>query len=181
MQHQAFQIGLEFECGGRRWRCTDVGTRTVIAIALESPEDPSWYNGPPYAVAEAVFDEYDIEACKPVEDNPEIHRSLKAVENAVAQQRLEELAVPPDVVADMERAARGEIGIEEGIQNTREKFTHGKSEAFAAIHETMDALHQIQAIDERTMRDFDAVCLGNLSEMEPEEICALRQREGKMR
>ena len=29
MQHQAFQIGLEFECGGRRWRCTDLGTRTV--------------------------------------------------------------------------------------------------------------------------------------------------------
>jgi hypothetical protein len=54
MRHEAFQIGLEFECGGRRWRCTDKGTRTVIAIALEHPEDPSWYNGPPYAVAETV-------------------------------------------------------------------------------------------------------------------------------
>ena len=57
MRHEAFQIGLEFECGGQRWRCTDLGTRTVIAIALEYPEDPSWYNGPPYAVAEAVFDD----------------------------------------------------------------------------------------------------------------------------
>lgn len=65
---------------------------------------------------------YDLEGCKPVEDDTEIRRNLKAVENAVAQQRLEGLAVPPEVVADMERAARGEIGIEEGIQNTREKF-----------------------------------------------------------
>jgi len=71
MQHQAFQIGLEFECGGRRWRCTDLGTRTVIAIPLEYPDDPNWYNGPPYAVAETVFDEYDLESCKPVEDDPE--------------------------------------------------------------------------------------------------------------
>lgn len=159
MRHEAFQIGLEFECGGQRWRCTDLGTRTVIAIALEYPEDPSWYNGPPYAVAETVFDEYDLEACKLVEDDPESCRKLKAVENAVAQQWLEGLEVPSDVVADMERAARGEIGIEEGIQNTQKKFMPYKSTAFAAIHETMDALHQIEAVDERTMRDFDAACL----------------------
>ncbi len=125
MQHTDFEIGLEFECGGQRWRCTDVGTRTVIAIALEHSEDQSWYNGPPYAVAEAVFDEYDIKACKSVEDNQEVCRA------------------------------------EKDIQNTREKFTQGKSEVFAAIHETMDALHQIQAIDEKTMRDFDAVCLAD--------------------
>lgn len=48
-----------------------------------------------------------------------------------------------------------------------------KSEALAAIHETMKALHQIQAIDKKTMRDFDAACLVDLSEMEPEEIRAL--------
>lgn len=52
-----------------------------------------------------------------------------------------------------------------------------KSEAFAAIHETMDALHQIEAIDKKTMRDFDAACLADLPEMEPEEIRALRERE----
>ena len=61
MQLTDFEIGLEFECGGKRWRCTDLGTRTVIAIVLEYPEDPSWYNGPPYAVAEAVFDEQGFE------------------------------------------------------------------------------------------------------------------------
>lgn len=34
-----------------------------------------------------------------------------------------------------------------------------KSEAFAAVHETMDALHQIGAIGKKTMRDFDKSCL----------------------
>jgi hypothetical protein len=67
MQHLDFQTGIEFKCGGRRWRCTDIGTRTVIAIPLEHPEDPSWYNGPPYAVAEMVFDEDDLGGCEPVE------------------------------------------------------------------------------------------------------------------
>jgi putative transcriptional regulator len=52
-----------------------------------------------------------------------------------------------------------------------------RSEAFAAIHETMDALHQIEAIDKKTMRDFDAACLVDIPEMEPEEIRALRERE----
>lgn len=52
-----------------------------------------------------------------------------------------------------------------------------KSEAFAAIHETMDALHQIGAIDKKTMRDFDTACLVDLPEMKPEEIRTLRERE----
>lgn len=52
-----------------------------------------------------------------------------------------------------------------------------RSEAFAAIHETMDALHQIGGINKKTMRDFDAACLETVPEMEPEEIRALRERE----
>ncbi|MFZ2088102.1 MAG: antitoxin VbhA family protein [Desulfobaccales bacterium] len=55
-----------------------------------------------------------------------ISRNLQAVENAIAQQRLEGLEVPPDVIEEMKRAARGEIGIEEGIRNTVRRFTHGK-------------------------------------------------------
>jgi len=55
-----------------------------------------------------------------------ISRNLDAVEDAVAQQRLEGLEVPPDVVEEMKRAARGEIEIEEGIRNTIRRFTHGK-------------------------------------------------------
>jgi len=34
-----------------------------------------------------------------------------------------------------------------------------RSDAFAAIHETMDALQQIGAIDKATMRNFDQTCL----------------------
>lgn len=52
-----------------------------------------------------------------------------------------------------------------------------KSEAFAAIHETMDTLHQIGAIDKKTMRDFDVACLKPAHAMKPEEIRQLRERE----
>ncbi len=48
-----------------RWRCTDVGTRIIAAIRLNYDHEPSAYNGPPYAVAEYVFDEYDMEGCEP--------------------------------------------------------------------------------------------------------------------
>lgn len=58
--HTECHIGLVFYTARKRWRCTDMGTRTIIAIALDAP-DESWYNGPPYAVSEVVFDEYDFE------------------------------------------------------------------------------------------------------------------------
>ncbi len=81
MKHGDFSIGLEFKTETGLWRCTDVGTRTIIAIHLSRVEvttqsddgpltskvvsnDPSWFNGPPYAVAEQVFDEHDIATCK---------------------------------------------------------------------------------------------------------------------
>jgi hypothetical protein len=38
MKHEEFRIGMEFWCGGRRWRCTDVGTRTVVGVCLEPHE-----------------------------------------------------------------------------------------------------------------------------------------------
>ena len=85
MTHDQFRIGLEFWCGTRRWRCTDVGSRVIVAISLEPHEvvqieritghprevrerrfmtdDPSWLNGPPFAVAEHIFDEYSMEGC----------------------------------------------------------------------------------------------------------------------
>lgn len=64
MKHSDFAIGKNFKCGENVWRCTDVGTRTVVAIKLDHSEDESWYDGPPYAVAEQVFDENDLEACE---------------------------------------------------------------------------------------------------------------------
>ena len=57
-----FHIGLEFYTGSGKWRCTDIGTRVIAAIKLDK-DDASWYNGPPYAVAEFVFDEYDQDGC----------------------------------------------------------------------------------------------------------------------
>jgi hypothetical protein len=65
MKHSDFKIGLEFLTAAGRWRCTDVGTRTVAAIRLDLDHDPGWYAGPPYAVVERVFDEDGIEDCDP--------------------------------------------------------------------------------------------------------------------
>jgi hypothetical protein len=65
MKRADFHVGCEFLTASGRWRCTDVGKRTIAAIRLNHDDDPSWYNGPPYAVAETVFDEYDFEGCEP--------------------------------------------------------------------------------------------------------------------
>ena len=64
MQLGDFKIGLEFTMSGERWRCTDVGTRVAVAIRLDRDLGPSWYEGPPYAVAEHVIDEHDMPACR---------------------------------------------------------------------------------------------------------------------
>ena len=81
MQHSDFFIGMEFMTEAGQWRCTDIGTRTIIAINISSVEvttssgdghvssetitnDSSWFNGPPYAVVEQVFDENDIASCR---------------------------------------------------------------------------------------------------------------------
>jgi hypothetical protein len=65
MKHSDFSIGGEFLTPAGRWRCTDVGTRVITAIKLDMDHDPSWYSGPPYIVAESIFDEYDMEGCEP--------------------------------------------------------------------------------------------------------------------
>ena len=80
MRHSDFEIGTEFYTAGGKWRCTDIGTRVIVAISLETPreietvsndgvrvtiysDDPADLNGPPYSVVEVVFDEYDFEGC----------------------------------------------------------------------------------------------------------------------
>ena len=90
MEHADFSIGGTFWCSGRQWRCTDIGTRAIVAIRIDSvavdSTDPTWrrtlsraeadvggwFNGPPYKVAEVVFDEYDQEGCslEPDSDDP---------------------------------------------------------------------------------------------------------------
>jgi hypothetical protein len=92
MNHSDFSIGVEFWCGEKRWRCTDIGTRVITGICLEPRNmvrsemdpndktkriqtkfvstDPRDLNGPPYGVAEIVFDEYDMEGCSLANDDP---------------------------------------------------------------------------------------------------------------
>jgi putative transcriptional regulator len=52
-----------------------------------------------------------------------------------------------------------------------------RSEAMAAIHETMQALHDVGAIGKQTMRRFDGACLTPIRPLMPEEIKAIRERE----
>src|SRR6516165_661244 len=52
-----------------------------------------------------------------------------------------------------------------------------RSEAMAAIHETMQALHKVGAIDKQTMRDFDQACLTDVQPLTPKQIKAIRERE----
>ena len=44
-----------------------------------------------------------------------------------------------------------------------------KSKAFASVHETMDSLHQVGAVDKKTMDNFDSSCLEEASETKPKE------------
>lgn len=89
MDHKDFQIGSTFVFGERIYRCTDVGTRVVVAIRISDIEVSTsdggiisthtlsgaeaqatgWFDGPPYAVAEIVFDEDDFEACEPMDES----------------------------------------------------------------------------------------------------------------
>lgn len=58
MKHADFTIGTEFQtCTGQRWRCTDVGRRTIVAMELQPDLEKAWYAGPPFVLPEVVFNE----------------------------------------------------------------------------------------------------------------------------
>lgn len=82
MKLSEFVIGETFWTSTGEFRCTDIGTRVVVAIAIgprasthaemvdgrrrhttRMDDGPSWLNGPPYAAEEIVFNEYDLPAC----------------------------------------------------------------------------------------------------------------------
>ena len=82
MELSDFVIGETFWTHHGAFRCTNIGTRVVVAVKLgpravsraESEDgelritnriddDPSWLNGPPYAVEEVVFDENELVGC----------------------------------------------------------------------------------------------------------------------
>lgn len=81
MEYADSIIGGAFWCSDRQWCCTDIGTRRIAAIRIDrvtvgstdpkrrrtlsraAAEAEGFFNGPPYAVAEVVFNEYGQEAC----------------------------------------------------------------------------------------------------------------------
>lgn len=79
MKLAEFQIGQEFTMSDHRWRCTDIGSRVVVAIRLSGPheiggskpriltreeaEAIGMFNGPTYIVHETAIDEDSMKAC----------------------------------------------------------------------------------------------------------------------
>ena len=52
-----------------------------------------------------------------------------------------------------------------------------RSDAMAAIHETMEALHDVGAINKQTMHRFDEACLTPVRPLMPKDIKAIRERQ----
>jgi putative transcriptional regulator len=53
-----------------------------------------------------------------------------------------------------------------------------RSPVMASIHETAEGLRSAGVMDKQTMRKFDDACLTPVHPLTPEEIRALREREG---
>lgn len=50
-----------------------------------------------------------------------------------------------------------------------------KSDAFAAIHSAAQGLHRVDAINKTTMREYDALCLDILNEINAQDIKRIRE------
>jgi putative transcriptional regulator len=53
-----------------------------------------------------------------------------------------------------------------------------RSSVLASIHETAEGLHAAGVMDKQTMRKLDVACLTPVRPLTPEQIRALREREG---
>lgn len=53
-----------------------------------------------------------------------------------------------------------------------------KSEALAALHESLSELHDIGIIPAKTMREFDSSCLVDVKPMSPKKITEVRTKAG---
>lgn len=71
MKFGEFERGRDFKSAAGTFRCTDIGTRVVVAIRIgdatvgKGADVDGWLNGPPYALEEIVFDEDDFEGLEP--------------------------------------------------------------------------------------------------------------------
>ncbi len=52
-----------------------------------------------------------------------------------------------------------------------------RSEIAAAVHQTVEDIHEVGLVDKQTMREFDESCLAPTTALPPEEIKAIRERE----
>ncbi|WP_430905322.1 hypothetical protein, partial [Maribacter flavus] len=57
-------IGDRFFLNEQEYMCTDKGSRVLVGVQIDEKviQDPSWLNGPPYALSEMTFDENDFPA-----------------------------------------------------------------------------------------------------------------------
>jgi putative transcriptional regulator len=53
-----------------------------------------------------------------------------------------------------------------------------RSPVMASIHVTAEGLHAVGVMEKRTLREFDELCLTPVRPFQPDEIRALRLREG---
>lgn len=65
MNYADFKIGEAFWVDGNEWRCLDIATAHILAVPIQAHivSDPSWLNGPPYAVELTVLDANDWPVC----------------------------------------------------------------------------------------------------------------------
>ncbi len=69
MKHSEFIIHRLFLYQGTEYICTDIGTRTIIAVSFKDVREDWWLYSTPYpgAMTESVFDENRLPACQPIE------------------------------------------------------------------------------------------------------------------
>ena len=80
MKLSDFRIGEDFIMSGKKYRCTDIGSRVVVAVphaidvgssfggtAQPIRQANATEDGWPYSAQEIVLDEYDIELCSPAD------------------------------------------------------------------------------------------------------------------
>jgi len=66
---QDLEVGCVVASATGLWLVTDVGSRTLVAIPLsQSIIQGKWHIGPPYAIAETVWDEYEQERLRLILD-----------------------------------------------------------------------------------------------------------------
>jgi putative transcriptional regulator len=56
--------------------------------------------------------------------------------------------------------------------------TNYRSRQLAALHGAATTLHDVGALDKKTMRDIDALCLTKVEPLSGPDIQAIREREG---